>query len=304
MWDDFTAPSTKRHGMKGKVVRRLVLVRHCESESNVGLTTQGDASVGGDDPPLSKRGEIQSHYVQAFLKKASEQTCFEVSPMQRAIQTVGDAVKYSVVLSVHERNTKKNRTLKDGTVIKRETNEQYEKRVRENVMRWRMDAALPSTVVVVGHSIFIQSVLQVLAGAPLTAPSVFHLGNGCVSIVDFTVTDESVKMAELQVVGGVEHLPSHLRSGQHTAYEQGEYMQYVALLGDDASSMKDAVVQLYRFMTPLEVVQQIIRDHFNKPKFNAEALAKRLEEANEVTLEQPCTFSSGSEVVIIHADIM
>ena len=80
---------TVHPGMPERIIHRLILVRHGESESNIELTTTGKTTEYAIDHELTELGKEQAQDVANFLetKGIIYITRIEISPLERAIQT-------------------------------------------------------------------------------------------------------------------------------------------------------------------------------------------------------------------------
>jgi broad specificity phosphatase PhoE len=193
-------------GMSGAKQHTAVFVRHGESESNKHLM-DGSPRPGGDrDAPLTELGQTQATLTRALFTP----TCyFESSPQKRAIDTIPGGV---VLHDLREYNRGAPFETKHGTVPS-ETEGEFEERVRGVLDRLRAITDRRRTVIAT-HSLFISKAIQLLYESK--APTFVHLGNASITVVDFTLAPDGTTMAEIQMIGGVHHLPPHLRTGHHT----------------------------------------------------------------------------------------
>ena len=184
-------------GMNGEIVTEWVFVRHCESESNQRLMAGGD--VIESDVALTPLGQRQAEAVQAAIRPMlGPDTVVYVSPLLRARQTIGD-------IDAHVRSSLREFRRNDEGMRVEET---------RSALDFRIEATLAEIVrtkriVVVGHSLWISACLSHMLGA--TEEAMFHLGNGSITIVHDTTWG-----VEVQMVGGIQHLPPEIRTGHHT----------------------------------------------------------------------------------------
>lgn len=187
-------------GMNGKIVTEWVFVRHCESESNKQL--MGGGGVIERDVALTPLGLRQAEAVQAAIKPMlGPDTAVYVSPLRRARQTLGDDIECSMLYPLRE-------FCRDGTGVKvEETRPELRTRVIVTIERLSGSA---KRIIVVGHSLWIADCLGYMMGLA-DQQVMFHLGNGSISIVHDTTWG-----VEVQMVGGIQHLPPEIRTGHHT----------------------------------------------------------------------------------------
>lgn len=206
----------------GKSVTQLVLIRHAESEANNALMTGNDGkfhSVGGNSV-LSELGRQQAAVIHRFLKILHEQedvqTRFEVSPLERTKETMGQAIRRHAleIPSLRERDRRP-----DGGKYPEPVAE-FKQRVAENLNRWQQSTD-SDRIVVVGHSLFISEFISQSMGGNCSQ-AFLHLGNTAITVLQFQDGDTGPdhlggRSSEIIAAGMVDHLPKNLRSGHHTA---------------------------------------------------------------------------------------
>lgn len=240
--------STPRHGMCAQVKHRIELVRHGETECNVGLTTGGKVHPT-PDPVLTARGRQQADDVGRFyrgmlgLSLASEcEPCiwFEVSPLQRALDTAAPTLaayerypgSITVDINLRERWRHEGAWVPNHDVDEygehfltgtrwwcpQESFGEFRRRVHSKVEEWMGQGSAVDRrhTIVFGHSLFINTVLTHHMSSPASddeeLPVFFHLPNGSITVIDI---DTDNKM-HVHCVGYTQHLTQ--ATGQHTAH--------------------------------------------------------------------------------------
>lgn len=204
-------------GMRGAIIGEVILIRHCESQSNKSLTAEGDP--GGDgNSALTELGLRQAAKVQkvicALLDVDPDNTEVWVSPLARARATVGD-VPHTVHPELHECNTTPSgeRVVEDPAAFSTRINVFGQRTLMPRLLgEVTAEPFKRKRVVVVGHSIFIVELLKQLIGSKPEDDSFFHLTNGSITTVCLTTAGVEVTM-----VGGVYHLDADERTGGHTS---------------------------------------------------------------------------------------
>lgn len=208
-WDDL------HPGMKGRILREIVLIRHCESESNQKLMDGDAAAEQVVDVGLTKRGVEQAKHVQAVIAKLQDKnTQVWCSPQKRAADTC--VPKYLNMHDLRERNYKRDLVLANGTTSPKETKLEFQERVTKVLMTVLDLGKGRDRLVLVTHSLWIREFLRQLQGADEDR-SRQHFGNGAITVVQITRDDDGTEHYEIQLVGSVMHLPPHLRTGHHHA---------------------------------------------------------------------------------------
>lgn len=203
--------ATQDFGMYGRVRHELVLVRHGESAANqAGMA--GDCILAhGGNSALTELGQIQAAKLQPlFDKMAGPETLFEVSPLERARDTLGrDRV------ALVDPDLREFGKTSEGAEYA-EPKADFQERVQKTLEQWKRIGTLekPRRTVVVGHSLFFNEVIRQLMGA--TTKAFIHQGNTAITVVHFTQAGDGEEHIEIQAVGTVHHLAGSERSGHHT----------------------------------------------------------------------------------------
>lgn len=195
-------------GMRGDPYREVILIRHGESTANVALM-KGEKKEQVADVDLTKIGEEQAEYVHRVIAKLDAPVW--CSPQRRATMTAPEDAL--VDHNLRERNLKHDFSLHGGTISHKETPEEFRGRVDKYVQDFYQKEDVYQRTVLVTHSLWIQEFLRILLkGDDFTN---FHMGNGSITVVQFTEDNEKIRRAEIQMVGSVMHLPPDLRTGHH-----------------------------------------------------------------------------------------
>lgn len=204
-------------GMEGELDCEVILIRHCESDSNWKLMHEG-AKGCSKDAPLSKLGREQAKYVQEVIHKfkegAHDGTEVRVSPCRRALETLGGPFpEHYIHKMLNERNYTEDFDTESGHTCRKETEAEFKERVgmfESNFSKLKGK----TRHIIVGHSLFISEYINQVFGGHAAFT---HLGNGSITIVHYTTAPDGTRRKEVQMIGSVDHIPPELRSGHHTA---------------------------------------------------------------------------------------
>lgn len=204
--------------MQGRWFREVVLVRHCESVANEKLMKGEPKKVEQDaDVPLTELGKVQATVVQKVIEKLMRTDFPSSLVCSPALRTVMTAPPGTVTdLDLRERNVKHDYVFHTGETSVKETHEEFCSRVDKYLQLWaqKPEEAPQERHIVVTHSLWIQEFLRALFKGDHYF-SMFHNGNGSITVVQFTEDENKVRRAEIQTVGSVYHLPPALRTGHH-----------------------------------------------------------------------------------------
>lgn len=195
-------------GMRGDPFAEIVLVRHCESTANDALM-KGNKAEQVADVELTEVGKQQAEHVRRVIEKL-DGTVY-CSPQRRAVMTAPEGT--TIEHALRERNLKHDFALKSGGVSAKETPEEFRSRVDDYVQACYANTGVLERTIFVTHSLWIQEFLRILLKGDDFAH--FHMGNGSITVVQFTEDEHKVRRAEIQMVGSVMHLPPDLRTGHH-----------------------------------------------------------------------------------------
>lgn len=234
--------------MRAQVKHRIELVRHGETECNIGLTTEGKVHPT-PDPALTVRGQQQAADVGRFYKQMlglslmsdCEPTLYiEVSPFQRALDTAAPTLEVfehypgssCIDVALRERwrhkgawvpnrdvdNCGKHHVTDTRWWCPQESHGEFRRRVHARVEEWMAQGSAEDRrhTIMFGHSLFINTVLTHHMPTPVSDDEemqmFFHLPNGSITVIDI---DTDNKM-HIHCVGYTQHLTE--TSGQHTAH--------------------------------------------------------------------------------------
>ena len=257
-----------RHGMRAQVKHRIELVRHGETECNIGLTTEGKTHTT-PDPALTARGRQQAEDVGRFYNGLLSLTSdriptfhFEMSPLQRTYDTAVPTIKafqgcfgsVSNDVALREYWRHEGVWVPDRDMDKQgdhhptgarwwcpqESLVEFRRRVHAKVEEWMAQgsATVRRHTIVFGHSLFINTVLTHHMPDPASddeeLPVFFHLPNGSITVIDI---DTDNKM-HIHCVGYTQHLTE--TSGQHTAHVAFQQMLRPSIRAESAPALAPA----------------------------------------------------------------
>ena len=227
----------KKHpGMSERIIGRLIIVRHGESESNIELTTTGQTTEHMIDHSLTDIGKQQAQDVADFLETKGLEyiDMIEISPLYRAIQTAiplllkrtNDMNIVKVNYELREKYTKspywcnmpynllnihpyyENKNFHKCQIINkqwlRSPDTDFEGRIKGIIEEWKSIISVKDRkqILIFTHS---QVISQLLS-----SDKSFHLANGSITIIDI---DEKHHM-HVHVANYTKHLRTP--TGMHT----------------------------------------------------------------------------------------
>lgn len=242
-----------RHGMRAHIKHRIELVRHGETDCNIGLTTEGKVHPT-PDPPLTARGRKQAADIGRFYSQMIDisrptggwapedepYTRFEVSPLQRTLDTAAHTLKIFAGLPGEKELdvSLRERWRHDGVWVPnreldlhgqyhttgnhwwcpQESYGEFQRRVYAKVEEWMTHGSAEDRchTIVFGHSLFINNVLTHFIPTPISDDEeapVFFH----LPNGSITVIDiDTENKMHIHCVGYTQHLTE--TSGQHTAH--------------------------------------------------------------------------------------